>query len=486
MIPVLPEAAPGAPAPTLAGLRVYLDSLGCAKNLVDSEATLGLLAAAGAAPVEDPAAAEILLVNTCGFLEAAREESIQRILELAAQKSYGRARVLGVLGCLVSRAPAELAAALPEVDVWLPAGAQGTLCASLEAVLARQPAPQLRAAADRSGSRRAPSGAFAGFGSRVLLTPAHTAYLKISEGCSNKCSFCSIPLMRGTQRSRSLEALVAEAEGLAARGVRELHLVAQDLTHYGFDLPGRPDLLDLVTALHGIDGIEWLRLLYAHPSHLTPRLSQGLFQLPKMTRYLDMPVQHASTRLLRAMHRPYTATSLRRQFLELRQRIPGLTLRTSVIVGFPGEGESDFLALVRFLEEIQFDRLGIFTYSREPGTPAYGLAGRPRASTVSERLQALTELQMHLAAQRARARVGTRARVLVDARLEKNAEETSPFARGAVAIGRSEGEALDIDGLVFLEGGPDLQPGRFVDVEILDADVHDLRGRVLPHSAVSV
>jgi ribosomal protein S12 methylthiotransferase len=320
----------------------------------------------------------------------------------------------------------------------------------------------------------------------VLLTPAHTAYLKISEGCSNKCSFCSIPLMRGTQRSRSLEALVAEAEGLAARGVRELHLVAQDLTHYGFDLPGRPDLLDLVTALHGIDGIEWLRLLYAHPSHLTPRLSQGLFQLPKMTRYLDMPVQHASTRLLRAMHRPYTATSLRRQFLELRQRIPGLTLRTSVIVGFPGEGESDFLALVRFLEEIQFDRLGIFTYSREPGTPAYGLAGRPRASTVSERLQALTELQMHLAAQRARARVGTRARVLVDARLEKNAEETSPFARGAVAIGRSEGEALDIDGLVFLEGGPDLQPGRFVDVEILDADVHDLRGRVLPHSAVSV
>jgi len=486
MIPVPPEAAPGAPAPTLAGLRVYLDSLGCAKNLVDSEATLGLLAAAGAAPVEDPAAAEILLVNTCGFLEAAREESIQRILELAAQKSYGRARVLGVLGCLVSRAPAELAAALPEVDVWLPAGAQGTLCASLEAVLARQPAPQLRAAADRSGSRRAPSGAFAGFGSRVLLTPAHTAYLKISEGCSNKCSFCSIPLMRGTQRSRSLEALVAEAEGLAARGVRELHLVAQDLTHYGFDLPGRPDLLDLVTALHGIDGIEWLRLLYAHPSHLTPRLSQGLFQLPKMTRYLDMPVQHASTRLLRAMHRPYTATSLRRQFLELRQRIPGLTLRTSVIVGFPGEGESDFLALVRFLEEIQFDRLGIFTYSREPGTPAYGLAGRPRASTVSERLQALTELQMHLAAQRARARVGTRARVLVDARLEKNAEETSPFARGAVAIGRSEGEALDIDGLVFLEGGPDLQPGRFVDVEILDADVHDLRGRVLPHSAVSV
>ncbi len=486
MIPVLPEAAPGAPAPTLAGLRVYLDSLGCAKNLVDSEATLGLLAAAGAAPVEDPAAAEILLVNTCGFLEAAREESIQRILELAAQKSYGRARVLGVLGCLVSRAPAELAAALPEVDVWLPAGAQGTLCASLEAVLARQPAPQLRAAADRSGSRRAPSGAFAGFGSRVLLTPAHTAYLKISEGCSNKCSFCSIPLMRGTQRSRSLEELVAEAEGLAARGVRELHLVAQDLTHYGFDLPGRPDLLDLVTALHGIDGIEWLRLLYAHPSHLTPRLSQGLFQLPKMTRYLDMPVQHASTRLLRAMHRPYTATSLRRQFLELRQRIPGLTLRTSVIVGFPGEGESDFLALVRFLEEIQFDRLGIFTYSREPGTPAYGLAGRPRASTVSERLQALTELQMHLAAQRARARVGTRARVLVDARLEKNAEETSPFARGAVAIGRSEGEALDIDGLVFLEGGPDLQPGRFVDVEILDADVHDLRGRVLPHSAVSV
>ena len=334
----------------LPGLRVYLDSLGCAKNLVDSEAMLGLLAGAGLERVLEPRAADVLLVNTCGFLEAAREESVQRILELAQLKSTARPRLLGVLGCLVARAPAELAESLPEVDLWLPAGAHGRLGADLQAALASQVPVAQRQATDRSGSHRAPSGAFAGFGQRLLLTPGHTAYLKISEGCSNACSFCSIPLMRGTQRSRSVAALVAEARGLAARGVRELHLVGQDLTHYGFDLPGRPDLLDLATALSAVDGIEWLRLLYAHPAHWTERLAAGLFRLPKVARYLDMPIQHASTRLLRAMRRPYTAARLRQQFLQLRQHVPGITLRTTVIVGFPGETEKDFLALVRFIE----------------------------------------------------------------------------------------------------------------------------------------
>ncbi len=468
------------PRTALAGVRVYLDSLGCAKNLVDSEATLGLLAAAGARSVADPAAADVLLVNTCGFLEVAREESVQRILELAQHKAFGRGRILGVLGCLVSRAPEELAESLPEVDLWLPAGAHGQLGPLLQAAMAQQPAVALRAATDRSGSRRAPSGAFAGFGQRVLLTPAHTAYLKLSEGCSNACTFCSIPLMRGTQRSRPVADLVAEARSLAARGVRELHLVAQDLTHYGFDLPARADLLDLARALAEIDGLEWIRLLYAHPSHLTPRMAKGLFELPRVARYLDMPMQHASTRLLRAMRRPYTAAKLRRQFLDLRQRVPGIALRTSVIVGFPGETERDFVQLCRFVEEIEFDRLGIFTYSREPGTPSYSFAGRPRASTAMRRMQVLTEIQMHVAARRAAARVGTCARVLVDARVDAGSTEMSPLWPRAVAVGRTESEALDIDGVVFLESKVPLVPGEFVDATIVDACVHDLRARVHP------
>ncbi len=481
-----PSGGDTAPSASLVGMRVYLDSLGCAKNLVDSEASLGLLSAAGLRPVDDPERADVLLVNTCGFLEAAREESIERILELAQLKAYGRARLLGVMGCLVSRAPEELAESIPEVDVWLPAGTHGVLEARLAQALGTRGDPELRRATDRSGSGRAPAGAFAGFGQRVLRTAPHTAYLKISEGCTNTCSFCSIPLMRGTQRSREIHELVTEARALAARGVRELHLVAQDLTHYGYDLGRRADLLDLVRALSGVDGIEWLRLLYAHPSHLSDRMLHGLFEVPKMARYLDMPIQHASDRMLRAMRRPYTAERVRRQVEFLRDRYPDITLRTTVIVGFPGETERDFVALCRFLEDTRWDRLGIFAYSREPGTPAYALRGRPRDDTVQRRIHELTDLQMHVSATRNAARVGTRVRVLIDAvrRPEDDAQDGSPFAAGAAAVGRSQAEALDIDGTIYLHVRGSLEPGRFVDARLVDADAFDLRGQVETAAAV--
>jgi ribosomal protein S12 methylthiotransferase len=463
---------------------VYLDSLGCAKNLVDSEATLGLLLGAGMQRCEEPTDADVLLVNTCGFLEAAREESIDRILELAQCKTIGKPRLLGVLGCLVSRAPEELAQNIPEVDVWLSAGAHGQLAARLAAALHHQPTPQQRRATDRSGSGRAPQGAFAGFGSRVLLTPSHTAYLKISEGCSNQCTFCSIPLMRGTQRSRSLQDLTSEAAQLVAQGVRELHVVAQDLTHWGFDLPGRPDLLDLVRGLDAVPGIEWIRLLYAHPKHFTPRMMTGLYELPHVARYLDMPMQHASDRLLRAMRRPYSVEHARRQFLWLRENVPGISLRTSVIVGFPGETEADFRRLCRFVEEVQFDHLGIFTYSREPGTPSYDMRPRPRQSTSQRRLQELGELQMHIAGARATARIGSSVRILIDApasALRQPDVLLPDFAAGCVAIGRSEAEALDIDSTIWIDPGnldaADLRPGTFLTATVTDAEVHDLRVR---------
>jgi ribosomal protein S12 methylthiotransferase len=465
-------------------MQVYLDSLGCAKNLVDSEATLGLLSRAGARRCPHPEDADILLVNTCGFLEAAREESVHRILELAQCKTTGRPRVLGVLGCLVSRAPDELAQEIPEVDVWLSAGAHAQLPQRLDEVLSRQPTLPQRQATDRSGSGRAPQGAFAGFGERVLLTPSHTAYLKISEGCSNKCTFCSIPLMRGTQRSRPMQDVVQEASCLAQRGVRELHVVAQDLTHWGFDLPGRPDLLDLVRALDAVPGLEWIRLLYAHPKHFTERMLHGLFELPHVARYLDMPVQHASNRLLRAMRRPYSAEQARQQFLWLRQHVPDISLRTSVIVGFPGETEADFQALCRFVSEISFDHLGIFTYSREPGTPSYDMRPRPRFQTAQRRLQELNDLQLHISAERAQSRVGSSARILIDAPASSLRDQDillPQLSTGCVAVGRSQGEALDIDSTVWVDPGAlpaeALVPGTFVDATVTDAEVHDLRVR---------
>ena len=468
----------------LAGMQVYLDSLGCAKNLVDSEATLGMLLRAGMRLCDEPSDADVLLVNTCGFLEAAREESVDRILELAQCKTTGKPRLLGVLGCLVSRAPDELQQNIPEVDVWLSAGAHGQLASRLADVILQKPTNQQRQATDRSGSGRAPQGAFAGFGSRVLLTPSHTAYLKISEGCSNKCTFCSIPLMRGTQRSRPLDDLLADASQLIGQGVREFHVVAQDLTHWGFDLPGRPDLLDLVRALDALPGMQWIRLLYAHPKHFTDRMMRGIFELPHVARYLDMPVQHASDRLLRGMRRPYSVEHARQQFLWLRENVPGISLRTSVIVGFPGETDADFRALCQFVEEVQFDHLGIFTYSREPGTASYDMRPRPRHATSQRRLQELSELQIHISGSRAALRIGSSVRILIDtlaATLRQQDVLLPDLADGCEAIGRSEGEALDIDSSIWVDAGnlnpAALVPGTFLTATITDADVHDLRAR---------
>jgi ribosomal protein S12 methylthiotransferase len=476
MVEFRPAATPAPAAARAARGRVYLDSLGCAKNLVDSEATLGLLAAAGWERAPQPADADVLVVNTCGFLDAARGESIDRILELALWKTTARPRVLAVLGCLVARAEEELRDALPEVDVWLPAGRHAELPARLAGALAEQPEPALRRATDRSGSGRAPAGAFAGFAQRVLLTAPHTTYLKISEGCTNACSFCSIPLMRGLQRSRPLADLVEEARALVARGAVELHLVAQDLTHYGFDLEARVDLLDVVEALSAIDGLEWIRLLYAHPAHLTPRMLEGLFRVPKVLPYLDMPIQHASPAVLRRMNRPYGPERVRAQVEQLRAAVPDITLRTTVIVGHPGETGRDFDRLARFLDEVPFDRLGIFTYSREPGTAANDFGGRPRASTATARLHALQDMQMHRAAARAAARVGSEVRVLVDAPVDDDASRDLPIAAGATAVGRTAGEALDIDGAVYLESGR-FEPGSFVRARVVASDVYDLRAR---------
>jgi ribosomal protein S12 methylthiotransferase len=297
--------------------------------------------------------------------------------------------------------------------------------------------------------------------------------------------------MRGTQRSRPMADIVAEARALAARGVREVHLVAQDLTHYGFDLPGRPDLVDLTRELAGVEGIVWVRLLYAHPAHLTRRMQEQLFGVPKVLPYLDMPIQHASDTVLRAMRRPYTAARVRQQVLDLRRRVAGITLRTTVIVGFPGENERDFAALCRFVEEMRFDRLGVFAYSREPGTASYALPGRPRTSSVERRMHELSTLQMHIAAERAATRLGTRTTLLVDGLVaDLAAGDRPPIAEWTQVHGRTPAEALDIDGTVFAEtvgnaAGNAAAPGDLLEIEIVAHDVFDLRARVLPSKAAT-
>src|SRR5512144_50420 len=341
--------------------RVYIHTLGCPKNRVDSEVMLGTLAEAGYRLVQDPEKAEVIVVNTCGFIESAKEESVEAIVELADLKREGRCKKLVVTGCLVQRHAEELARELPEVDHFLGTGAYQDVARIVSDAQAKRlvvPDP------DFVHSAATP---------RVNSLPSHTAYLKIAEGCDNACAFCIIPKLRGPQRSRPIDDVVGEAAALAAQGAVELSLVAQDLTAWGYDLPGRPRLHDLLRELVKVDGVRWIRLHYAYPRDVPDALVDVIAREPKIAKYLDMPLQHSSDRLLRTMRRGRDSAFLRELLARLRARVPGIALRTSLIVGLPGETEEDFQGLLRFVEEQRFERLGVFTYSREEGTDAAGM-----------------------------------------------------------------------------------------------------------------
>jgi ribosomal protein S12 methylthiotransferase len=437
--------------------RVYMHTLGCPKNRVDSEVMLGTLAQAGYRLVKEPDEAEVIVVNTCGFIESAKVESVDAIVELAALKEAGRCKKLVVTGCLVQRHAEELSRELPEVDHFLGTGAYPDIVKVVSDAQARRlvvPDP------DFVHSAATP---------RVNSLPSHTAYLKVSEGCDNACAFCIIPKLRGPQRSRGVDDVVAEAEALAAQGTIEVSLVAQDLTAYGQDLPGRPRLHHLLRALAKVEGLRWIRLHYAYPRDVPAALVEAIADEPKIVKYLDMPLQHSSDRLLRAMKRGRDSVFLRELLARLRARVPGIALRTSLIVGLPGETEEDFEDLLRFVEEERFERLGVFEFSPEDGTDAATMPGQVPERVKRARFERVMELQQRISREHQRAAIGRRLEVLVEGR----AEETEHLLAG-----RHAQQAPEIDGITYVNDGI-AYPGEIVTVEVTDASDYDLVGKVV-------
>ncbi len=434
-------------------VRVHLTTLGCPKNQVDSELMLGALTEAGFPLAERPEDAECLIVNTCAFIDRAREESVQTILELARLKEHGRCRALIVTGCLTQRYGAEILEELPEVD-----GILGT--SNLRAVV-----DLVRQAQNRHDwATSAPPGyLYDATQPRLLTAKVPYAYVKIAEGCDMGCTFCAIPQFRGSHRSRPLADVVREVEGLAARGVQEAILVSQDTLAYGRDLPGNGDIADLLQAL-GETRMPWIRPMYLHPAHVNDRLIER-WARARVVPYLDLPVQHGDDGILRAMRRAVTARRMQEILARFREAIPGLTVRTTVLVGFPGEDEAALQRLLEFLDAVRFDRLGVFTYSPEEGTPSPAFAGQVAPEVAAERAHAVQEFQDGLAWERQSGLVGTVAEVLVDG------PDEDPAFRWE---GRTAGQAPEIDGIVHLRG--DFTPGRFARVRVVDVEGYELVG----------
>jgi ribosomal protein S12 methylthiotransferase len=437
--------------------RICLISLGCPKNLVDSEVTLGLLSKEGYEITSEPAAARIIVINTCAFIRDAVQEAINTILEYSHFKNEGSCRLLVVTGCLPQRYGRDLEAELPEVDLFLGTGAFQKLPRLLAKGWSRK--------SHLSGKSFLPGEATP----RILSTPSATAYLKIAEGCSRACTFCTVPSIRGPYRSRSPRAILREAQSLAARGVRELILVGQDTTLYGRDRADGADLETLLRALAKTAGLRWIRLLYAYPESqtLTDRLLGLMAEEKKICPYIDLPIQHIDDTILRRMGRKTRGKEIRELLGRIRTHLPGASLRTSLIVGFPGETEEQFGTLLDFIEEVRFDHLGVFKYSPEEGTPAARLPGAVPEEVKEERLGLLMEAQEKISSEKYQALVGSRKVVLI----EGPASDRKGYLRG-----RLQTQAPEIDGGVLLKGKAG--PGDWVEAEITGALPFDLLGKV--------
>ena len=430
-------------------------SLGCNKNRVDTETALGLLQENGFVFTPYPEKADILMVNTCGFIDSAKEESINTILEMAQFKETGRCRLLVVTGCLVQRYEKDLLKELPEVDLLLGVNQYAQLPALIHQALDGK---RLSNCQDDFSYYEH---------KRVLTTPSWSAYVRIGEGCSNRCTFCAIPMIRGPYRSRNENAILQEIRSLAANGVREHILVAQDTTRYGTEDHPHTTLPNLMRKAAAIDGVDWLRVLYCYPDETNEELLDVLAETDHVCPYLDIPVQHINADLLRRMHRRGTREDILRCVRGARER--GLTLRTSLIVGFPGETEDQFRELMDFVEETEFDRLGAFAYSPEEGTPAAKMPDQIPEEVKQDRLDRLMSLQQKISLKRNRARIGDIEQVLV----------TDTDGRGNV-LGRSSREAPETDGEIYIAcGNARPEPGQFIPVRIDSAEEYDLRGTML-------
>lgn len=440
--------------------KVGFVSLGCAKNLLDTEVMLGHLGGAGYELTTRPEEAEVLVVNTCGFIDKAKQESIDTILEMAKHKETGNCRRLVVSGCLAQRYAQEIGDELPEVDVVMGLDQLHTIVQACEEDERR--VEELRA--DGSAAYL-----YDHLVPRQVTTPGHYAYIKISEGCDYPCTFCIIPKIRGAYRSRTPDSVLAEAESLAKSGVKELVLIAQDTTRYGDELGMKRGLAVLMRQLARVEGIQWVRFLYAYPTTVDDAVLEAIAEEPALCRYVDMPLQHASDRILKAMKRPGTGASNRALIERIREAVPGVSLRSSFIVGFPGEAEKDFQALQEFVGDVALDHLGVFTYSNEEDTEAFVSDESIPDEEKQARRERLMEQQTAISLRNNRGRVGETLKVLV----EGLSEETDLLLQG-----RSEYQAPGIDGVVLINDGQ-APPGAFVSVEITEAHPYDLVGRVV-------
>jgi len=438
-------------------------SLGCARNLVDSEVMAGLLQQNHYDMVHEPEDADVVLVNTCGFIDAAKAESIDTIIEISRLKEEGKIKKLVVAGCLAQRYPQELAKELPEVDLFIGTGE----VPKIVEILQRQETD-----ANRRQYVGIPQYLYDHATPRVRATPAYTAFLKVSEGCDHKCAFCIIPQLRGPHRSRSIDSVVNETALLAQGGVKEINLIAQDLTAYGRDRKDGTTLLGLLKKMIEVPEVVWIRLLYAYPNFLDEPLLKVIRESEKICKYIDIPFQHISHRLLQRMRRGKSGSAVRETVEKLRDAIPALTLRTSLIVGFPGETDEDFETLLDFVEETQFDRLGVFKYSEEEGTAAADMDGKVSEIEKERRWQEVMDLQATISQKKNKALIGTIDRVMIE-----NIDSDS----GKLA-GRTQAHAPEVDGVVFTDGAsvsPPPEPGDIVDVKITGALEYDLIGEIL-------
>ncbi|MPZ76159.1 MAG: 30S ribosomal protein S12 methylthiotransferase RimO [Deltaproteobacteria bacterium] len=449
---------------TEAKQKFNLISLGCARNLVDSEVMAGLLLQSNYEVVREPSEADIVLINTCGFIDAAKAESIDTIMEVSRLKQEGRLRKLVVAGCLSQRYPQELATELPEVDLFIGTGEVPRIVDILREHEMNQSRRQYIGVPEYLYNHVTP---------RIRTTPSYTAFLKVSEGCDHKCAFCIIPKLRGPHRSRSIDSIVKETALLAQDGVKELNLIAQDLTAYGRDRKDGTNLYDLLKELVQVPDIVWIRLLYAYPNFLEAPLLELMSESETICKYIDIPFQHVSTRILRNMRRGKSGSSVRAAVEKLRASIPELTLRTSLIVGFPGETEEDFEALLDFVEETRFERLGVFKYSIEEGTAAASLDKHVSEDEKERRWQEVMDLQADISRAKNEALIGSHQHVMID-----GVDESGQ------SMGRTQAHAPEVDGVVYLHTAAtsatmiSLRPGELVDVKITGALDYDLIGEI--------
>jgi ribosomal protein S12 methylthiotransferase len=445
-------------------MKIGLISLGCPKNLVDSEVMLGLAEQAGHQLTADPAQADVLVVNTCAFIDSAKQESIDAILEMAQHKATGSCQRLIVTGCLGERYRDELRKEIPEIDEVLGTGDVPQIVNAIAGAAA--PLQFYRSSTLQSR----PSYIYDANTPRHLATPPHYAYVKIAEGCDYKCAFCIIPTLRGAYRSRPSDSIVREARALASRGVKELLLISQDTTFYGADRHERGALARLLRELNGVEGLEWIRLLYLYPTTIDDETLGAMADCDKLCKYVDLPLQHASNSVLKRMKRPGTRQKYDALLARIRDRVPGVALRTTFIVGFPGETKRDAEELATFVEEQQFDHVGVFTYSHEEGTSAFALEDDVPAPEKQARRRAVMALQKRLVGRRQRGRIGEIARILVD----------GPSGdHDLVLKGRLMTQAPEIDAAVYLtDCDPSgLRAGDFAEVEIVEARDYDLIAR---------